>query len=478
MNISDSSNISCGGYSDGSAAVLASGGIEPLSYIWDDPATTNTAQVTGLSANQYYNVTVTDAIGCIATDSVILTEPEIMISYMSDTINPTCYDYYMGSATVNVSGGTAPYSYLWDDPAQTTTPVVTGLGAHIYYHVTITDDAGCKHADSIRLSRLDEITSNIDIVSGISCYGLSEGSASLSYSGGTAPYDILWDDPAGSTTTLVSGLSGDKYYHVSLEDFNGCIIYDSIMIPQPPLLESSITNITGISYYEASDGSATITPDGGTPPYSYLWDDDLNTTDSTVSGLAAERYYHVLITDANSCTTTDSVLLPEFVPLNAEITHYSNVSCYGLNDGTATVTIASGNPPYTILWNDDGAALPYSYTWAGPDFFASEEEDITHLEPGDYNLGVTDGNGCTVASGSITITEPAILTSTSHQVGHITCFGADNGSISVTITGGTLPYTYAWTGPSGYTSFSEDISGLGPGNKHSYQLCHGCFMLR
>ena len=250
------------------------------------------------------------------------------------------------------------------------------------------------------------------------------------------------------------------------------------MIPQPPLLESSITNITGISYYEASDGSATITPDGGTPPYSYLWDDDLNTTDSTVSGLAAERYYHVLITDANSCTTTDSVLLPEFVPLNAEITHYSNVSCYGLNDGTATVTIASGNPPYTILWNDDGAALPYSYTWAGPDFFASEEEDITHLEPGDYNLGVTDGNGCTVASGSITITEPAILTSTSHQVGHITCFGADNGSISVTITGGTLPYTYAWTGPSGYTSFSEDISGLGPGNKHSYQLCHGCFMLR
>ena len=125
MNISDSSNISCGGYSDGSAAVLASGGIEPLSYIWDDPATTNTAQVTGLSANQYYNVTVTDAIGCIATDSVILTEPEIMISYMSDTINPTCYDYYMGSATVNVSGGTAPYSYLWDDPAGSTTTLVS-----------------------------------------------------------------------------------------------------------------------------------------------------------------------------------------------------------------------------------------------------------------------------------------------------------------------------------------------------------------
>lgn len=443
VNISDSSNISCGGLSDGSATVLASGGITPFSYFWDDPAATTTAQVTGLSAGQYYHVTVSDDIGCIVTDSVILTQPEMMTSYISDTINPTCYDYYMGSATVNVSGGEPPYSYLWDDPAQTTTAVVTGLRAYLYYYVKITDNSGCEHFDSIMLSQLDQITSSIDIVSGISCYGLAEGSASLSYSGGTAPYEILWDDPAGSTTTLVSGLLGDQYYHVSLEDYNGCIIYDSILIPQPPLLESLITDITGISHAGASDGSATVTPEGGTIPYYYLWDDDLNTTDSTVLGLEAERYYHVQVTDALGCTTMNSVYLPDFVALNAEISNYSNVSCYGLNDGYATVTILSGNPPYTILWDDDES---------------TQNATVTDLHAGRWYIVTVIDFSMQIFTDSIWITQPNPLY-ISKSYSQKICPGTNNGYITINVSGGEAPYLYSWS----EGSYTQNLTNLSAG---------------
>ena len=305
--ITDSTNITCNGYSDGTATVTPSGGIAPYSYLWDDPEGTTDSTVTGLSPNIWYHVTVTDGHDSTTVDSVILSEPVILLAAISDSTNMTCNGYSDGTATVTLSGGTAPYSYQWDDPEGTTDSTATGLSPNVWYNVTVIDAHGCTTVDSVMLSEPEVLLAEITDSTNVSCFGLSDGSATITPTGGTEPYSYIWDDDLNTTDSIVTGLSANQYYHVTITDAKNCITIDSVMLSEPEVLLAEITNSTNISCFGLSDGSATITPIGGTEPYSYLWDDDLNTTDSIVTGLSANQYYHVIITDANNCITIDSV---------------------------------------------------------------------------------------------------------------------------------------------------------------------------
>jgi len=213
-----------------------------------------------------------------------------------------------GTATVSTNGGSAPFTYLWDDPAAQTTATATGLGAGMY-SVIITDSSGCSNMESIVITSADSPTLTISGQSA-TCNGACDGSATVIASGGTPPYTYLWNDPTAQTTATATGLCAG-FPIVSVTDSNGCIVNETIAITEPSALTGTVTNVDTASQ-GVNNGSATVTVSGGTQPYAYLWDDPAAQTTATATGLAPGTYT-CLVTDGNGCTYTVDAIVPSTV---------------------------------------------------------------------------------------------------------------------------------------------------------------------
>jgi hypothetical protein len=229
-------------------------------------------------------------------------------------------------------------------------------------------------------------------------------------------------------------------------DAHGCLANVNATIAEPPLLVAGETHVD-ISCFGAADGSIDVTVSGGTPPYAYLWSDGPTTQDR--SGLAAGSY-SLTVTDANGCLANVNATITEPPLLVAGETHI-DVPCFGGATGSIDVSVSGGTPPYAYLWSD------------GP-----TTQDRSGLTAGSYSLTVTDANGC-LANVNATITEPPLLVAGETHTD--ACLTAADGTIDVSVSGGTPPYGYLWSdGPT-----SEDRGGLAAG---SYSLtvtdANGC----
>ncbi|MFT6166245.1 MAG: gliding motility-associated-like protein [Vicingaceae bacterium] len=427
--IGTSTNVSCNGGVDGTAAVTASGGTTPYSYSW--PSGDTTANDSGLTAGTYV-VTITDFNNCTSTDTIIITEPDILTSTISAFTAVSCNGGANGAATVTASGGTAPYSYAWPSGTPTATETVLSQGT---YMVTVTDFKNCTSTSSVIITEPNVLTSAIATSTNVSCNGGADGTATVTASGGTTPYSYSW--PSGDTTATDTTLTQGTYV-VTVTDFNNCTSTDTIIITEPSLLTSTISSFNGISCNGSSDGTATVTASGGTAPYSYAWPS--GTPTATETGLDQGTYV-VTVTDFKNCTSTSSINITEPNVLTSAIGTSTNVSCNGGADGIATVTASGGT-------------TPYSYSWSSGDTTATD----SGLTQGTYIVTVTDFNNCT-STDTITITEPNILTATISASTNVSCNGGSNGAATVTASGGTVPYTYAW--PSGTPTANE--AGLSQG---------------
>ena len=414
-------NVSCNGGSNGSASVTASGGTGPYSYSWA-PSGGTSATATGLAAGSY-TVTITDANSCTATKSFTITQPTAITTGGSQT-NVSCNGGSNGSATVTASGGTGPYTYSWA-PSGGTSATATGLAAGTYT-VTITDANSCIATKSFTITQPTAITATTSQTN-VSCNGGSNGIASVTPSGGTAPYTYSWA-PSGGTAATASGLAAGTYT-VTITDANSCIATKTFTITQPTAITAA-TSQTNVSCNGGSNGIASVTPSGGTGPYTYSWSPS-GGTGATATGLAAGAYT-VTITDANSCTATKSFTITQPTAITTTGSQ-ANVSCNGASNGFATVTASGGTGPYTYSWSPSGGTAATA----------------TSLAAGTYIVTITDANSCT-ATKSFTITQPTAITATTSQT-NVSCNGGSNGSASVTASGGTGPYTYSWT-PSGGTA--------------------------
>jgi gliding motility-associated-like protein len=418
--ISASSNVTCNGGNNGSATVTASGGAAPYTYSWAPSGGTG-ATASGLTANTY-TVTVTDANGCQNTATVTITQPPAITATQSQ-VNVTCNAACNGSATVVASGGTGTYTYAWA-PTGGTGATASGLCAGTYT-CTISSPAGCSITQTFTITQPTALTATQSQVN-VNCNGACNGSATVVASGGTAPYTYSWA-PTGGTGATASSLCAGSYT-CTITDANGCSITKSFTITQPAPVTGSTTTIQ--STCGNPNGSATVTPSGGVGPYTYSWA-PTGGTGATASGLTA-NIYTVTITDANGCTATATANVTNAGSPTASITASTNVSCFGGNNGSATVTASGGTGPYTYAWAPSGGT---GVTASG-------------LTANSYNVTVTDANGCT-ATASVAITQPAVLASTISST-PVLCNGGNTGSATVTPSGGTPAYTYSWA-PSGGT---------------------------
>jgi len=258
------------------------------------------------------------------------------------------------------------------------------------------------------------------VTTDVTCNGDCDGTAKATMSFGQTPYTYQWSN--GATTDSISGLCADTFY-VTVTDANNQQLIDTGIVNEPPLLIATINSSTDVSCNGGNDGSASVLVSGGISPYSYLWSSGGSTNSET--GLSQGNYY-VTVTDSNGCTTIDTVQItepPAMVLNNSTI----NVSCNGLTDGSASTT-------------PGGGATPYSYNWSSGGNASTEN----NLGAGTYTVTVTDNNGCTSVS-SVTITEPLLLVVSNIDSSDVACNGMANGFATISVSGGTSPFTYAWS---------------------------------
>ncbi|HPQ07712.1 MAG TPA: T9SS type A sorting domain-containing protein [Bacteroidia bacterium] len=428
---SNQTSVTCNGGSNGSATVTVSGGTPSYSYTWA-PTGGNAATASGLTAGNY-TVTIKDANNCSTTKTLSITQPPALSVTVNQT-NVSCNGGNNGSATVSVSGGTPSYSYTWA-PTGGYAATASGLTAG-NYTVTIKDANNCSTTKTLSITQPPALSVTANQTN-VSCNGGNNGSATVTVSGGTPAYSYTWA-PTGGNAATASGLTAGNYT-VTIKDANNCSTTKTLSITQPPAL-SVTANQTNVSCNGGNNGSATVSVSGGTPAYSYTWAPTGGNA-ATASGLTAGNYT-VTIKDANNCSTTKTLSITQPPALSVTV-NQTNVSCNGGNNGSATVSVSGGTPAY-------------SYTWAPTGGNAATASGLT---AGNYTVTIKDANNCSTTK-TLSITQPSALSVTVNQ-NNVSCNGGNNGSATVTVSGGTPSYSYTWA-PTGGNAAAA--SGLTAGN--------------
>jgi hypothetical protein len=412
-------NVTCNSGTNGTINLTPSGGTPGYTFNWGSGITTEDR--TGLAAGTY-TVTIKDLDGCTGVVSgITVTQPLTAVSKSTTVTNITCNGGTNGTIDLTPSGGTPGYTYNWGSGI--TSQDRTGLGA-ASYSVIITDANGCAVNFSGITVTQPTAVSGTTTVTNVACFGNSTGAINLTPSGGTPGYTFSWG--GGITTEDRTGLAAATYA-VIITDANGCTKnVTGITVTQPTAAVSGTTVVTNVSCFSGTNGTINLTPSGGTVPYSFLWDDGLNTEDRT--GLAAGTLQFI-ITDANNCTSpVTGVTITQPTAISVTASSQTNVTCNGGSNGAASINAPTGGTP------------GYTYNWTPGTPTGDGTVSVTGLTAGTWTCIVTDANGC-VASQSFTVTQPTAVSGTT-VVTNVTCFGGTNGTIALSPPG----YTYNWGG--------------------------------
>ncbi|MDD2636468.1 MAG: gliding motility-associated C-terminal domain-containing protein, partial [Bacteroidales bacterium] len=409
--------ITCSGVTDGELTVNQTGGTTPVSYLWSTIPAQTSQTISGLGVGNY-SVTVTDDNSCSASASVTLTMPPSLNISHSEVHDESCYHENDGSAVINVDGGTVPYTIEWDpNSVSGFTPVGLSPGTYSY---TVTDDYGCYGIDSFDIALANNIHINITSVNA-GCFGEPLNASVVAY-GGTGDLSIVWDD--GSTLFENSNIPANTDFGFTVTDENSCSKTDivNLMSPDELIINSEYNHITCKG---DKDGAIDISITGGVAPYITLWNEGLS--GNSLSGLDAGNY-SVTVTDANSCTVTNSFLLME-AERELELDYISrDVTCYGFKDGSILLAASGGISPYTYTCFDLHQ------------FFQGANQ--TGISAGVYTARVTDSHNC-VFDTSVVIREPSELIA-ELIISDPSCIGNNDGSIEIIVTGGVEPYYYKY----------------------------------
>lgn len=420
------STIASCSVNNGTASISVSGGTGAYTYDWTpgNPTGDGTNTITALAPGTY-TCTVTDANGCTHSNTVTVSSTAGLSATAAST-PVLCFGGNTGTATGTVTGGVGPFTYSWT-PSGGTSATATGLSAG-GYTVLITDvSSGCTATASVTVTQPTALAAT-STQTNILCNAACTGAASISVTGGTTTYTYNWL-PSGGTGSSATALCAGTYT-VTATDANGCTITQTYNITQPPAL--SVTTSFTQSTCSAANGAAAVSVTGGTGAYSYTWA-PTGGNNANATGLVAGTYT-CTIADANSCSITATVTVPNANSPVVSIISSTDVTCFGGNDGEATASSTGGTTPYTYLWSN-----------------ADADSIGNNLIAGSYTVTVTDANGCS-STATVTITEPPLLSANASGT-DLLCNADNSGTANVVASGGTGAYTYTWS-PSG---------GSGPG---------------
>lgn len=416
----------CGNHT-GSIDVSINNGLQPFQYNWSNGAVT---QDLSSLAGGIYTFTVTDSKNCAITQSFTVTNNTGSLAASAILTITTCGSQN-GAIDQTVSGGSLPYSYLWSN--NSTNEDLVGLYAGTY-SVNITDASGCS------TTKTYTITNNTNTLAQMYGNAMNEtcnnqtGSIDITITGGTTPYSYQWSN--GSTTQDLINIHAGVYT-CTVTASNGCKLYTP---------SYTVTNNSGtLSIFDTdildevcgnSRGRLNVDMIGGTTPYYYLWSNSQAT--QAINNLSSGTY---------SCTITD------------------NVGC-SVATGPLLISNAAGTLSITsvILTNDfcnshqgavdlntSGGAAPVTYTWNN----GSTTQDLIGLTAGSYSCTITDVNGCRLFANAIITNSAGSLSVSSILPSNESC-GNANGFVNLTVSGGSLPLTFAWSNGAS----SEDLAGL------------------
>ncbi len=345
-----------------------------------------------------------------------------------------CHGENSGSAKVRVSiPAGITYTIEWFDGV--TTDVHADLPAGTFF-VKITDQTGCNANYFVTIIEPDPLVITSDVTN-LRCYQIPEGKITTIVTGGNPSYSYQWSNR--ETTGDIAGLLADTY-SVQVEDSKGCIATQSKAVTQPQQLQSSY-EVKNVSCYGGNDGAIDLTAFGGSPYYSYLWDD--GTTLQDVYNLRA-GVHTVTIKDVNGCALLTSIRVNQPDPISA-VADITDVKCYGFKDGAIDLTVSGG-------------VLPYTFKWSTPEIVLGQTgEDLTNIPVGTYYVLIKDFFQCEFYD-TLHVKESFLLV-TNLAIKDATCYDSSNASIDLTVTGGLPPYTYLWS--SGQTT--QDIKAVHAG---------------
>ncbi len=509
--ITSQNNINCNGGNNGSTMVAAAGGVGAFSFLWSNGSTS--ASASGLSAGNY-KVTVTDTETCTATATVTLAQPPLLTATATAT-GQTAVGVNNGTATVTPSGGTPGYTFAWSNTATTNTVNNLAPGT---YTVTINDANGCTTAQTIVVNQVNcSIAAQLAATSA-SCSNLNNGTIVTTMLGGAAPFTYAWSNSI--TTASVSNLAGGTYT-VTVIDVAGCTTLATATVSQPlPIVVNIAT--TGQTMVGQNNGAASAASNGGTPSYTYLWNN--GSSNSSINNLAP-GIYTVTVTDSKGCTATKTAIVSGVDCTAIAQTSVINATCNNASDGTVMAMVTGGMAPFTYLWNTGstsqmltGQAVGiYSVTvtdTGGCQAIATATIAATDIIspvltcPADITVCPNSGNvnfplptatdncglvsnlpqqvgglptgsvfslGTTVqsfriadASGNMAACSFKVIVTSLVLFDQIqttpSVNNQSNGSIDITVSGGTAPYTFLWTNSAGQLiGTTEDINNLAAG---------------
>jgi gliding motility-associated-like protein len=433
-------DVTCFDGENGSISVLASGGPNNsiFSYNWSvlgGSTFASGASASNLAAQTYViTASYTNAAGqvCSNPDTLTINEPLPMVIHMIPT-NIGCSGGAFGSLEANVTFAPGPYDFVWTNFPAETDSVLNGVIAGTYT-VTVTDANGCQKTQSGTISQTPNSLTLGSSVQNVACFGQSNGSATVTVSGGSPNYEYLWNDNNAQTTQTATGLPAGTYT-VQVSDANNCIMtLENIVVPEPTALSVSIENTSNPSCYNSQDGLAEANIAGGSPDYTIVWNNNEQT--QTATNLSSGTI-SVTVTDNAGCQATDSDVLQNPSQVNATVST-TEPTCFGLSNGQGIVTPSGGAGNYSILWS-------------------SSNESTTNaslLEAGDQSVSVTDGNGCAYSI-NFTLNQPSELivnvSTTDDTCGDL----AATGSATANASGGTPAYNFSWNGQSGNNSLTN-----------------------
>jgi len=340
----------------------------------------------------------------------------------------SCFGYCDGEALVSLSGGSLPYTYLWNDSYLQSTANADSLCAG-GYDVIVSDVNGCTTTASTNLSE-PQLLAFVDNTVPSTC-GNENGSACVSVIGGVVPYTITWNDPDATVGLCIDSVYANVYNPI-LIDGNGCIYTDPVIINDiaGPVIDSVGT--TDLACFGDASGTAQVYINGGTFPFTYTWQDlqgnSIGPSSSVILGLSGGTFT-IMVEDGNGCIYSSQFIIAEPDQMQSAILASTDPTCFGSCDGSISIIAANGTTPYTYQW------FPSGDTTATATGLCGQQNNVV----------ITDANSCQIQTGLLLTDPPELVISGTTT--DISCNGGSDGSITVQVSGGNQPYTYLWLPP-------------------------------